>query len=227
MRRAQGLCQRCAEKWSKDHHCSDKFQLHVLEEVLEVFMMEDEFSYNDATGNSQVFLSLSESVVSGVAAARTLCLKGMIQDHCISILVDSGSSNTFINKELAEKLSGQSLLSSPLQVRVTNGNLLSCDAEFRQVVWSTCGYEFHSDLKILPLSSYDMILGLDWLESFSPMQVHWKQKWMAIPYHNSTIILYESLPDLPVGTMIQLCSVDVRVHDSVSVVFPDEVQRLI
>jgi hypothetical protein len=50
---------------------------------------------------------------------------------------------------------------------------------------------------------------------------------MAIPYHNSTIILYESLPNLPVGTMIQLCSVDVKVQDSVSVVFPAEVQRLI
>jgi hypothetical protein len=23
-RRAQGLCQRCAEKWTKDHHCADK-----------------------------------------------------------------------------------------------------------------------------------------------------------------------------------------------------------
>jgi hypothetical protein len=227
MRRAQGLCQCCAEKWSKDHRFSNKVQLHAVEEVLEVFMMEDEFSYDDATSTSQVFLSLSESAVSGVAAARTLCLKGMIQGHCISILVDSGSSNTFISKVLAEKLSGQSLLSTPLQVRVPHGNLLSCDAEFRQAVWSTCGYEFHFDLKILPLSSYDMILGLDWLESFSPMQVHWKQKWMAIPYHNSTIILYESLPNLPVGTMIQLCSVDVKVQDSVSVVFPAEVQRLI
>jgi hypothetical protein len=36
-RRAQGLCQHCAEKWTKDHKCSDKIQLHVLQEVLEVF----------------------------------------------------------------------------------------------------------------------------------------------------------------------------------------------
>jgi len=30
-RRAQGLCERCAEKWSRDHRCSTSVQLHVLE----------------------------------------------------------------------------------------------------------------------------------------------------------------------------------------------------
>jgi hypothetical protein len=38
-------------------------------------------------------------------------------------------------------------------------------------VWSIQGYEFHSNLKVLPLASYDMILGMDWLEAFSPMKV--------------------------------------------------------
>jgi hypothetical protein len=30
----------------------------------------------------------------------------------------------------------------------------------------------------LPLSFYDIIVGMDWLERFSPMKVDWKLKWM-------------------------------------------------
>jgi hypothetical protein len=34
-RRAKGLCQFCAEKWSKDHKCAETVQLHALQEMLE------------------------------------------------------------------------------------------------------------------------------------------------------------------------------------------------
>jgi hypothetical protein len=50
---------------------------------------------------------------------------------------------------------------------------------------------------------------------------------MAIPYNNTTIILYEHLPDLPVGTTIQLCNVEVLAQYIVSVNIPDELQMLI
>jgi hypothetical protein len=36
-RRAQGLCQHCAEKWTRGHKCAGKIQLHALQELLEIF----------------------------------------------------------------------------------------------------------------------------------------------------------------------------------------------
>jgi len=76
----------------------------------------------------------------------------------------------------------------------------------QQAQWSVCDVTFQSTLKVLPLSSYDMILGMDWLETHSPMKVHWQQKWMIIPYQNSSIMLYSSLSDLPEGSLLQICS---------------------
>ena len=64
-----------------------------------------------------------------------------------------------------------------------------------------------TDLKLLPLSSCDMIMGLDWLASFSPMQVHWAKKWISIPYEGAIAILIGDSTDLPVGSVIQLCLV--------------------
>jgi len=67
------------------------------------------------------------------------------------------------------------------------------------------GFQFHSDLKVLLLSSYDMILGIDWLESHSPMKVHWGHKWVQIPYHGTTVKLFGTLTCLPAGSVFQLC----------------------
>jgi hypothetical protein len=53
---------------------------------------------------------------------------------------------------------------------------MTCSQVFTQAQWTIQGYGFSFDLKVLPLQSFDVILGLDWLETFSPMEVHWKLK---------------------------------------------------
>jgi hypothetical protein len=35
-----------------------------------------------------------------------------------------------------------------------------------------------------------MILGMDWIEAYSPMRVHWRQKWLSITYNMSLVTLY-------------------------------------
>jgi len=68
--------------------------------------------------------------------------------------------------------------------------------------------QFKSDIKVLPLSSYDMILGLDWLESHSPMQVHWPHQWLKIPYEGTTVQPHGLLSSILEGSIIQLCATD-------------------
>jgi hypothetical protein len=58
---------------------------------------------------------------------------------------------------------------------------------------------------VLPLHHFDMIIGYDWLQSFNPMRVHWKEKWLAIPYAGTTTILQGILSELPAGSMVHVC----------------------
>jgi hypothetical protein len=44
-------------------------------------------------------------------------------------------------------------------------------------------------MKILPLNCYDIILGGDWLEEFSPMWVHWRQRRMRFHHQGKKITL--------------------------------------
>lgn len=142
--------------------------------------------------------------MSGGTSATTMVLLGVIQNQEIKILVDSGSSHTFISSQLAASLTGIEPVHSSLTVQVANGSKLQCVEHIPQASWSLSGYSFWSNLKILPLSGYDMILGLDWLQCYSPMKVHWGQKSMLIPYKGTTILLCGDDHDIPAGSVVQV-----------------------
>jgi hypothetical protein len=107
----------------------------------------------------------------------------------VVILVDSSCSHSFINISLALFLSGLSSTLKPVQVQVANGQIIQCDAELKQAYWSIQDLSFVTDLKVLALPYYGMILGIDWLESHSPMKVDWLNKWMVINYKGEFVQL--------------------------------------
>lgn len=227
---AQGLCQCCAEKWSRDHRCAEKVHLHALQELLDMFPTNDTFTDQDDQGSQamdQLFFTLSEAVVTDAPSPRTMCLMWLIQDKPMRILIDSRSSHTFISTQLSSQLVGVSPMEVPVQVKVANGQLLKCDTHLQQETWYISGYEFQSDLKVLPLSSYDMILGLDRLKMYSHMNVHWKFKWMSIPYQGSYVLLCGDLDDLLEGSVVQVCSVQASTSEKVEVRLLEEIQQLI
>ena len=149
-------------------------------------------------------MHLSVAAVAGARSPKTFCLSGDIQGNPLSILLDSGSSHSFVSMALAGSLSGVQQLSPAVTVQVANGAVLSCDSHIPAASWSVQGYSFTTDLKLLPLSSYDMILGLDWMSHFSPMQVDWSQQWICIPYQGQSVYLWGNMAALPAGSIVQL-----------------------
>jgi hypothetical protein len=72
----------------------------------------------------------------------------------------------------------------------------------RQLSWSCQGHTFEHDMKILHLSCYDIILGGDWLEEFSPMWVHWRHKRMRFKHRGQRIMLLGIQEDKRAGKPI-------------------------
>jgi hypothetical protein len=104
-RRAKDLCIRCAEKWHRDHKCSPTVQLHVVQELLDVFQLDDIDHLSATTENvDQLFAALSKEAISGQDGPRTMRLHGIIQGKPILIFVDSGSTHTFISQALSSSL---------------------------------------------------------------------------------------------------------------------------
>jgi len=159
-----GLCYKCAEKWSRDHKCSPIVQLHAVQELWELFQLEDmsvDSHSMPAESSEQLFLAISKAAVTGQGAPRTMKFLGSIQHQSVSILVDSGSSNSFISAQLAQRLSGVSPLQHSITMQVASGGTLSCSAVLSQAVWFVGDIAFQSDLRVLPLAAYDIIIGMD------------------------------------------------------------------
>lgn len=71
-----------------------------------------------------------------------------------------------------------------------------------------------------------MILGLDWLEAHSPMEIHWAQKWIQLPYHGTSVQLVGILPDLLDGAVLHVCTSEPEQEPGQSS-WPQEIQDLI
>jgi len=164
-RRAMGQCYKCGDKWSRGHSCPQAVQLHVVQELWELFQLHtDEAADSSQDSEGELNVAISMAALTGIQTPRTLKFRGHLQSHDILILLDSGSSHTFVGQALAAQLVGSIPVAKSFTVQVADGGHLLCVSEFRACHWSIHSYEFQSDLKILPLQHYDLIVGMDWLE---------------------------------------------------------------
>jgi hypothetical protein len=161
-------------------------------------MDEDEYEINE--------LTLSQSALNGSEAPRFMKFVGHIAGMDILALLDSSHSHSFISVAVAANLTGVTSIDSPLQVQVANGSHLSCHHQLVNVDWSISGVSFSATLKVLQLSNYDLIVGMDWLEKHSPMLIHWSQKWLTIPLKNSIVTLHGIKSSVIQTTVVQVCS---------------------
>jgi len=154
-----------------------------------------------------LFVAISKAAALGACAARTIRFSGTVAGHPALILIDSGSSSSFLSESLAAKLSSAVLTPQSTQVQVAGGGLLLSSGILRNVPWTLDQCTFHSDFRVLPLTAFDAIVGMDWLAAFSPMHIHWQQKWFSIPYHGDSVLLQGLDEESPSQLLLQLCQV--------------------
>jgi hypothetical protein len=231
-RRARGLCDHCGEKWSRDHKCAAQVGLHVLEEIYALFTDDDTVDSPALEDDEEQLCLCLAADASGNAlidGVKTLQFQGQFQNQSILILLDSGSSSSFISKHLVQQLSVPQVQCKTLSVRVANGDIMSCSTYIPAAVWTMDQYQFQHNLKVLPLTTYDVILGMDWLQLFSPMKVDWKNHWLAIPYHGATVRLQglsSSGSDSDAELLVQVFGLS-SVHHECSNDIPSDIQQLL
>lgn len=71
---------------------------------------------------------------------------------------------------------------------------MDCSQAVKSFSWWIQGHTFQNDALVLPLGAYDMILGMDWLEQFCPMNCDWMAKWVEFSYNGSTVKLRGIVP---------------------------------
>jgi hypothetical protein len=136
-RRANNLCFKCGEKYTPAHTCigSTTSAINLMDSTtddggsfLSDEMLEEletpQFNLLEANAH------LSLHAMSGKPLQKSIQLQALVKNQALIILVDSGSSHTFLNSVIAHKLEVAAPI-SPLYVRVDNGSTLSCTSEVK------------------------------------------------------------------------------------------------
>lgn len=182
----------------------------MLEVLWESLSDDEHNSASEPTSgpDEQLCLSLSKAASSGSPASRTIRFQGSIAGIPVVLLLDSGSSTSFISSAVASQLIQFKTVPQQAHVQIAGGGFLQSPGILHSVPWSVEHCQFSSDFRVLDLSSFDAIVGMDWLQAFSPMQIHWEHKWVAIPYKGEWVLLQGVDAVQPESLCLQLFAAD-------------------
>ena len=96
---------------------------------------------------------------------KTMRVTGFVRKKPNHILIDSGSTNNFLDVQMAKRLGCKIESMKPLRVSVADGNTLAISSMVKKFSWQLQQSTFNSDVMLLPLGGCDLVLRIEWLVS--------------------------------------------------------------
>lgn len=115
--------------------------------------------------------------------------------NLVQSLVDSGATLNFIHEALVERLRLQTQLSSPVQVTVANGDILTHANRTVTLKFTIAGIPQEETFLVAPIGIHSIILGMPWLEKMNP-QIDWPTK--VVKFNDLTPNRFPVTPAIPV-----------------------------
>jgi hypothetical protein len=140
----------------------------LTDEVLNQLAVEDVLS--EELGH------LSLNAIAGTDTSDCIKIRSLVNNKIMLILIDSGSSHSFVSACFVAKAGLPTTQVPPKRVKLPNGQTLISDKMVHQLEWWCQGKTLAVNMRILDLDAYDAILGYDWLKPHSPMNCHWENR---------------------------------------------------
>ncbi|KAJ3708704.1 hypothetical protein LUZ61_012409 [Rhynchospora tenuis] len=185
--RALKLCYYCKEKYVPGHKCKFK-SLHSLqgqeltsgveienesvEEVEQIIEWVVDSSMEDSMESEHAVITMCAE--QSPSNFQTLKFKGVFDELPICILIDTGSTHSFINPAIISKDKWAITTTSPLHVRIANGTEMATSTKCNDLPFSLQNQELTGTMRLLNIQGYDIILGMDWLAQHGPMTIDWQ-----------------------------------------------------
>ncbi|KAL0361912.1 UNVERIFIED_CONTAM: hypothetical protein Sradi_3875700 [Sesamum radiatum] len=113
---------------------------------------------------------MKENVSSG-----TLRVKGVVNGKEIHILVDSGSTHSFIDEKVVKALGIKTEPTTSMLVSVADGYRMMSTTICPKFSWEVQGFQFSYPARTLKLGGCDFMLGCDWLGDHNPVELDFHQ----------------------------------------------------
>lgn len=191
-KRARGECFWCSERFTPGHKCTKTKQLYLFEidDAGDELVHSDpnEYYAETAEDTSQDPL-ISLNAITGIPSYSTMKVVGAIGTRPLHILIDSGSTHNFLNDKLAAKLNCTLQTIKDVPVTIADGNKLSCVQSCKDFQWIMQGSWFKADMLVIPLRNYDVVLGIQWLQTLNDIVWNFKSLTMRFTVENQSFEL--------------------------------------
>ncbi|KAE8709758.1 hypothetical protein F3Y22_tig00110328pilonHSYRG00349 [Hibiscus syriacus] len=160
-RRVNNLCFKCGEKFIPGHQCKVR-QLNCMKEEEEDSAEQEMIEGEQKEGDeiAKEAFEIFINAITGNVGHITLRIQGV-----------------------------EVVQTQPLSITVANGEKLFSTAKSNKMSWKMQGYEFQHDFRVLSLGGSDMVLGVDWMEEFSPILIDFKAKTISFEKEGETVVI--------------------------------------
>lgn len=131
--------------------------------------------------------------VTCVRPSNAMHLSIRLGDATLHALVDMGSTHNFLSQESAARVRLPLIQRAGLHVTVANGDKVPSPGIFQDARISIDSEVFVTDLYVLPLGSYDLVLSMQWLSTLGQILWDFGQLTMSF-WHKDHMVLWRSLP---------------------------------
>jgi hypothetical protein len=104
---------------------------------------------------------LSLNAMAGTEAGDTMRNRALVHNQVMLILIDSGSSHSFVSQAFVSQTGLQPVPVVPIRVRVANGETMLSAHRMPAMEWWAQGFTFRTDMRVLEMAAYDAVLGYD------------------------------------------------------------------
>ncbi|GJS31027.1 transposon ty3-I gag-pol polyprotein [Tanacetum coccineum] len=110
----------------------------------------------------------------GIPTFNTMRMKAVASNHLLHLLMDIGSTHNFLDLFIAKKLG--------YKLTVARGNKMLSQYKVYGFQWSIQGYQFETNVMLLPLGGYEMVLGIQWLSTLGNIEWNFHELVMKFVY---------------------------------------------
>lgn len=84
----------------------------------------------------------------------------------------------------------------PMEVEAANGGTMSCTIVCKNLQWKMQGVQFQTDVFVMKLQNYDMVLGIQWLKLLGNVLSNYENIWVSFWWQNREVTLRGENPKL-------------------------------
>jgi hypothetical protein len=228
-RKEKGLFFNCDNKYSKGHKFGEKKLFYIDCEEEEEQEQEQEPSQDENVeeiSSEELTPTISCNALFGISTPQTLDIEGYIKKKKVIVLIDFGSTHSFIHYKLARALNCFIYPTPKFQVMIANGGTINCSGKCHKMNLTMGEYVMNSPMIAIPMGGVDVVLGVQWLQSLGTMAFNFQELFMKfslegkeielkgiIGKHSKVIIsngMTKLLKKGHHGVIVQLCSLDVQ-----------------